>query len=160
MSTASTGRRPVNPATQEEGSILLLGLGFFTLAALLLIVTMSISTVHVQKQRLWALADTVAANAAEALGTTTYYEDFVPTQGLPITREAAWAAVGQQIEKLEPAQVTPWQELHVQNVEVQGNTLSISLSAKAQLPLVPDMLESWLGGVTLQVRANSVSVPN
>jgi hypothetical protein len=59
--------------TPDEGRIALLSLGFGLLAMVLVLVVVSASAVHLQRKRLYALADATAADAADALDTASYY---------------------------------------------------------------------------------------
>ena len=67
--------RPPAPAgrARDEGRIALLSLGFGLLALVLVLVVVSASAVHLQRKRLYALADAAAADAADALDGATYY---------------------------------------------------------------------------------------
>ena len=58
---------------RDEGRIALLSLGFGLLALVLVLVVVSASAVHLQRKRLYALADAAAADAADALDGATYY---------------------------------------------------------------------------------------
>lgn len=58
---------------EDEGRIALLSLAFGLLAMVLVLVVVSASAVHLQRKRLYALADAAAADAADALDEDTYY---------------------------------------------------------------------------------------
>ncbi|WP_432560776.1 pilus assembly protein TadG-related protein [Kineococcus sp. SYSU DK003] len=57
----------------DEGRIALLSLAFGLLAMVLVLVVVSASAVHLQRKRLFALADAAAADAADALDEGAYY---------------------------------------------------------------------------------------
>lgn len=66
-------RGPGRDEGRDEGRIALLSLGFGLLAMVLVLVVVSASAVHLQRKRLYALADAAAADAADALDGATYY---------------------------------------------------------------------------------------
>lgn len=57
----------------DEGRIALLSLAFGLLAMVLVLVVVSASAVHLQRKRLYAVADAAAADAADALDDAAYY---------------------------------------------------------------------------------------
>ena len=57
----------------DEGRIALLSLGFALVAMVLVLVVVSASAVHLQRKRLYALADAAAADAADAVDERAYY---------------------------------------------------------------------------------------
>jgi hypothetical protein len=63
----------MSTATRDEGRIALLSLVLALLAMTLVLVVTSASAVHLQRKRLYALADAAAADAADALVTDAYY---------------------------------------------------------------------------------------
>jgi len=58
---------------RDEGRIALLSLGLGLLAMVLVLVVASASAVHLQRKRLYALADAAASDAADALDDAAYY---------------------------------------------------------------------------------------
>lgn len=68
--SAGNGSAPRDP---EEGRIALLSLGFALVAMVLVLVVVSASAVHLQRKRLYALADAAAADAADAVDERAYY---------------------------------------------------------------------------------------
>lgn len=57
----------------DEGRIAVLSLAFAVLAIVLVLVVVAASAVHLQRKRLYALADAAAADAADALDEDLYY---------------------------------------------------------------------------------------
>lgn len=57
----------------DEGRIALLSLAFALLAIVLVLVVVAASAVHLQRKRLYSLADAAAADAADALDEDRYY---------------------------------------------------------------------------------------
>ena len=60
-------------ASDDEGTVLLLTLGFTVLALLLILVVSAATHVHLQRMRLVHVADELALDAADALDIAAYY---------------------------------------------------------------------------------------
>lgn len=70
--------RPRAARGGDEGTVLLLTLGFTVIALLLVLVVAAATQVHLQRMRLTHVADEVALDAADALDLDAYYSGDVP----------------------------------------------------------------------------------
>lgn len=144
----------------DEGSVLLLTLGYAVVALLLVTVVAGASTVHLQRKQLLAVADAAALDAADAVDRAAYYaalESGADLDAVPLTdatvRNAAASAVGSSPAaarlddvRLGPATGTP-----------DGVTAVVELTAQARLPIVSPVLEAWSGGIPLRVQSQATA---
>ncbi|MGC4174650.1 pilus assembly protein TadG-related protein [Demequina sp.] len=83
----------------DEGTIMLLTLGFVVLALLIILVISAATQVHLQRMRLTHVADEVALDAADALDVASYYEGSVaqPTDdGVIVLANAQVARIAEE----------------------------------------------------------------
>jgi len=84
---------------EDEGTIMLLTLGFTVLALLLVLVIAAATQVHLQRMRLTHVADEIALDAADAMDLDDYYAGHVDPPGehsvIPLSHDAV-AAIAQQ----------------------------------------------------------------
>ncbi|WP_226921034.1 hypothetical protein [Georgenia subflava] len=148
----------------EEGQIMLLTLAFTSLVIALVLVVASASAVHIERKRLLALADAVAADAADAVDEATYYgtgheagaDPDGPTR-LPLSDASVRAAVEDYLAAA-PAPVTgEFARLRVAEPTgtPDGTTAEVTLTALARPALVPWVLVPWSDGITLRVTSNA-----
>lgn len=144
---------------------MLLTLGFAVLVLVLVLVVVSASAVHIERKRLLALADSVAADAADALDLDAYYSAGVPagtpaTGGpttLPISDATVRAAVDGYLATAPGAVVGEFSGLRVLEPtgSPDGVTAQVTLGATVRPPLVPWVLAPWSEGIAL--RASSTA---
>jgi uncharacterized membrane protein len=150
----------IGPLRRDDGSVLLLTLGYAIVALLLVTVVAGATAVHLQRKQLLAVADAAALDAADAVDRAAYYsalDSGADVDAVPLTdatvREAASSAVmsspaAARLDgvRLGPATGTP-----------DGVTAVVELTARARLPLVSPVLESWSGGIPLRVRSQATA---
>ena len=108
----------------DEGSIGVLSLGVFVLAALLILTVASATAVHIAQLRLNHIADELALDAADTLDASAYYQAG-PGAGAPRLavgemREAVEAHLAQRAQgQLEGVVVTDVRSLDGVTAEVQ-----------------------------------------
>lgn len=92
----------------DEGRIALLSLGFALVAAVLVLVVVSASAVHLQRKRLYALADAAAADAADAVDERAYYAaGGVRSETVPLSDATVRASVRRYLLLAGAAQDLP-----------------------------------------------------
>ena len=117
----------------DEGSVLLLILGLVVVAALFVTVVIDVSTLYLQRRSLMAGADGAALAGAQAIDKSTIYREGLPVGGpLPLDSSATAAAVRTYIENSGLRQ--EFSNLQV-DVATEGTTVTVSLSARVQLPV-------------------------
>lgn len=154
---------------RDEGSVLLLILGYTLIVFLLITVMVSATAVHLARTRLVDLADAAALDAADNLDEASYYASSEsgsqPPAGLdgvvPINDAGVRDAVGGY---LAAAPISPSLE-QVMIGEPTGapdaRTAEVTLVAVVRPPLVTYVLLPWAGGIPLTAtsRARATAVP-
>ncbi|MFD1504444.1 hypothetical protein ACFSBG_01975 [Georgenia yuyongxinii] len=155
------GHRIATGTSDEKGRILLLTLAFGALVLTLVLVVASASAVHIERKRLLALADTVAADAADAVDEAAYYQGLLGGEAagatrVPLTTATVRAAVRDHL--LAPASgAANFEALRVAEPTgtPDGVTAEVTLVALARPPLVPWPIVPWSEGITLRVTSTA-----
>ena len=135
----------------EEGSVLLLILGLVVVAALFVTVVIDVSTLYLQRRSLMAGADGAALAGAQAIDKSTIYREGLPVEGpLPLDNAAAAAAVHSYIENSGLRH--EFSNLQVE-VETDGATVTVFLSARVQLPVTNGVTPGAFDGVDVDASA-------
>src|SRR5699024_3740615 len=79
----------------EDGQIMLLSIVYGLITLALVLVVASVSHLHIERKRLWSLADALAAGAADAADTGVWYET-AGADGLVLTDASVSQVVGEQ----------------------------------------------------------------
>ena len=90
-STALVARLQGSDEREEDGRILLLTSAFVAFALLLVTVVVSATEVHLERKRLYALADALALTAADSTTPETFYSGGAapPVEGAVLTLSAS-----------------------------------------------------------------------
>ncbi|WP_246119469.1 pilus assembly protein TadG-related protein [Cellulomonas massiliensis] len=146
-------------ASDDDGQVMVLTLGFVVVALLLVAVVGSVAAAHLERKRVLALADLVALDAADALTEQAYFERGLGADGgidgLPLSDAAVRSAVEDYLER-HPEQWSGWRSLRVRDASSPDGR-----SARVEFVVVTNpgpggWLLSWWGeGVEL--RAESVA---
>lgn len=145
-------------ARGEDGQIMLLSLGFALVCLLLVTVVASATSVHLERKRLSALADSLAIAAADELDLDSYYGGDVPAPGddgkIFLTDATVSAAVAEHLaawpERGRPAGLTV-----VRSGTRDGRTAEIELSAVARPVLLTWVLAPWSDGIALAASSSA-----
>lgn len=143
---------PARVPRGDAGQIVPLLIGYVLVALLLVVVVLDVTAVHLQRQRLYGLADAAALDAADALDTTRFYRAGVRTAVVPATDSGVRAGVRAYLDdaptRLRDVAVgepTGW----------DGEAVSVTLTGTATLPLVDDVVGRWARGVPLRVTSRA-----
>lgn len=132
--------------------LLSIAYGLITLALVLVIA--SVSHLHIERKRLWSLADALAAGAADAADEQIWYET-AGVDGLVLTDASVSESVDAHLAAT-PARVTgSFTDLSVLAASADGQVVDVTLGARVHPPLVPWVLIPWQDGVTIQVTAQA-----
>jgi len=137
----------------DDGRITLLSLGFGVVLLTLVAVVAAASSIHIERKRLYSLADASAASAADAIDEALYYGGDDGIAGVPLTDLSVRTAVQEHLARAPVA--GRFEALQV--VEPTGTedsrTAVVSLRAIARPVLVPWVLIPWSDGI--EIRATS-----
>lgn len=121
----------------DDGQVALLVLGYAVLALAVVLVFTAASAVHLERKRLWALADAAAVGAADAVDREAYYGGGSSlATGVPLTDDGVRSAVLDHLRtsgagagfahlRVGPATGTP-----------DGRTAQVQLVATAEVPVI------------------------
>lgn len=143
---------------EDEGQILLLSLVFGVITLALVLVIASVSAIYLERKELLALADALAADAADAVDAHTYYTD-ADVEELPLTDASVQAAV-QEYLAAAPAAVTGEFEDFAVGAPTgtpDGHLAEVTLTARARPPVLPWVLMPWADGFPIEVTARGVA---
>ncbi|MFB9378684.1 pilus assembly protein TadG-related protein [Kineococcus gynurae] len=145
-------------AGRDEGRIALLSLAFGLLALLLVLVLSSATAVHLQRQRLTALADAAARDAADEVDLRAYYTGtragplpLDPAGVRRVAREhlsrASAVGAGLPDVAVDPATGSP-----------DGTTAVVVLDARLHPPFADLLPGRFRAGIAARVDARAVAV--
>lgn len=140
------GRR-VRPA-DDEGSILILVLGFFTLVMFIVLAAIDVTSVQLARMRLLDAADTVALDAADALDVNAVYRGG-PGANVPITDATVLSAAAAHVAALPlPNGIT---SIRLTGASADSGRALVTLQGTTTPPISGFLLEAFGGGVTITV---------
>ena len=145
-------------AGREDGQILLLSLVFGVITLALVLVVASISSIYLERKELLALADALAADAADAVDAEAYYTDPEVDQ-VPLTDASVQAAV-QDYLAAAPAAVTDEFEDFTVTAPTgtpDGRVAEVTLAARVRPPVLPWVLMPWADGFEIEVTARGMA---
>ncbi len=129
----------------EEGRIALLIVGLIVVVSAFALAAATITAVHVQDRRLLACADRVAAAASHVVDADAYYGAGGDGQRLvPSPSGARSAAVGALSRLAGSTCSVGGEAAALVDVSVEGEEVLVTLSAVADLPLVPPFVQGAL----------------
>lgn len=149
----------------DAGQILLLSLGFALVALLLVVVVVDATAVHLARNRLTALADGAALDAADALDSVAFYRDGAAPGpagrgALPVSDATVRQSVADHLRVAPAADRFSALGVTTPTGSPDGITAEVTLEAVARLPLLAGAVAAWSGGVPIRVTARASSQPD
>lgn len=114
----------------DQGSVLLLGVGFIVVCLLALTVVADVSAAFLQRQALMSLADSAALAGAQAIDVDRYYREGASV-GTPLQPSLVTAAARQ---RLVESRSRP--DVAVERIATDGTRVVVRLTAPLRLPFL------------------------
>lgn len=131
---------------REEGRIALLVIGLVVLVLGFVLVSATLTAVHLQDRRLLSCADRVASAASGVADADTFYTGAGEGRLVP-SRATATRTAREALRGFAETSCRVGDGVTVDAVEVISNEVVITVSARAQLPAVPAFLGSVVAPV-------------
>ena len=143
----------------DEGRIALLSLGFALVALVLVLLVVSASAVHLQRKRLYAVADAAAADAADAVDEAAYYSGGGLRGGRVPLSDASVRASAQSYLRLTGAgDDLPGVRLGTATGSPAAGTAQVELVAVLRPPFAAFVPAPFADGVEVHALSRSRSV--
>jgi uncharacterized membrane protein len=165
LQPAPTGRPRLQP--DETGQIIPLVIAYALVALTLLVVIVDISAVHLQRNRLFSIADAAAVDAADALDRQSFYRrpssrrETVDNEAapVPISDATVRTSVDAYLRRAGPEARLDALAVDQPTGTADGVTAEVTVVGRARLPLFSFVVARWARGVpiraTARARANS-----
>jgi hypothetical protein len=163
-------RRPRGP--NDDGQILPLVIAYALIILTLVVVVVDISAVHLQRQRLFSLADGAALDAADALDRSRFYRDGVypenaeasagdETAVVPLTDQTVRSSAERYLVTAAPLARVAGVAIDQPTGSPDGVTAEVTLIGRATLPLFSFAVARWRDGVPIRAtsRARARAAP-
>ena len=155
----SSKLRRFRAARGDDGQVLLLSIAYGVIALLLVTVVVSASSIHIERKRLQALADSLAADAADAIDQGAFYRGELtgpgPGTALSLTDDGVRASVEDRLAR-HRALVQRFDGLEVVDASTpDGRTADVTLAAVAKPALISWVTAPWSDGIALRVTARA-----
>jgi len=155
----SSKLRRFRAARGDDGQVLLLSIAYGVIALLLVTVVVSASSIHIERKRLQTLADSLAADAADAIDQGAFYRGELtgpgPGTALSLTDDGVRASVEDRLAR-HRALVQRFDGLEVVDASTpDGRTADVTLAAVAKPALISWVTAPWSDGIELRVKARA-----
>lgn len=144
----------VNSVEDEEGSVLVFGIGLGIIALLVLTTSVNIATLWVTKSKLNSVADSVAIAASHSIDIDKFYVSGV-NQKVSLNQALAKARASRFLQKLSIE--SGLKSFKLIDLTVEQNSVTVLISADPQLPfgyLVPGMKSAIQSRATAIIKTN------
>ncbi len=142
---------------RDDGQIMLLSIFYGLVALTLVLVVISVSAIYLERKRLLALADAVAADAADSISEDDYFGDERPdAPALPLSDASVRDAVEDYLSAA-PRGVVDFDDLAIAQPTgtPDGTTAQVSLSAVVRPPVVTWVLSPFRDGFVVTVTSSA-----
>lgn len=117
----------------DEGTVLLLGIGLLAVCVFALVVAIDGGSAFLQRRSLMAVADAASLAGAQAIDLDVYYRDGA-TIGTRLQPVAVVAAARRQIARVPDAA-----DIAIEAIRTDGTTVRVRLSRELDLPFLADV---------------------
>jgi hypothetical protein len=152
-------RAGAGPPPKDEGQILPLVIAYTLVALALVVVVVDISAVHLQRQRLFSLADATALDAADALDRARFYREGATagevTAPVPLTDLSVRSSAERYLVVAAPLARVGGVAVDQPTGSPDGVTAEVTLVGRASLPLFSFVVARWSDGVPLRATARA-----
>lgn len=142
----------------DRGQIMLLSIGFAVVAIALVLVVTAVSAIYLERKQLLALADAIAADAADAVDEGAYFGEGRPeVPAIPLTDASVQAAAQDYLDVAPEAVIGDFRGLAVvaPTGTPNGTMAEVTLSAIVRPPVVGAILAPWQDGFAIVVTARA-----
>ena len=131
----------MTPKDDDRGSVLLLGIGLVAVCLLAVVVLVDASAAFLQRQQLFALADTAALAGAQAIDLEAYYDN-----GASAATRLDVAAVPSRVRAhlSRSAASRSIDGLSLDGIRSDGRQVEVSLSSPLRLPFLSELFPGRL----------------
>ena len=144
---------------KDDGQILPLVIAYVLIAFALVIVAVDITAVHLQRQRLFSLADAAALDAADALDRSRFYSDGAQIgpgdAAVPLTDQTVRSSAERYLVVAAPLTRVERVAVDRPTGSPDGVTAEVTLVGRATLPLFSFAVARWSDGVPLRATARA-----
>lgn len=141
---------------RDDGQILPLILIYVMIALSLVIAIVDITAVHIQRSRLYGLADGAALNAANAVDAPEFYRagGLALSEGdrpLPLSDRTVRSSLRDYLPRAVAAARLAQVRIGDPTGSPAPGTAEVTLAARARLPIFGVIVQAWWDGVPLRV---------
>jgi uncharacterized membrane protein len=145
---------------KDDGQILPLVIAYVLIALALVVVAVDITAVHLQRQRLFSLADAAALDAADALDRSQFYSQGAQTApgaaaAVPLTDQTVRSSAERYVVAAAPLARVAEVAVDRPTGSPDGVTAEVTLVGRATLPLFSFASVRWADGVPLRATARA-----
>lgn len=145
------------PATRtsvhDQGSVLVLTLGFVVVIMVLVVVVVDASKLFLSRQALASVADAAATAAAQEVDTAAVY---LGRTGSTLPLSQAGASTAAALSVRQGAEAAGMSDVNVDDVTVTGPQVTVTVSGRVQLPFA-GLVTGGSSQVTITVTATAES---
>jgi hypothetical protein len=146
--------------TRDRGQISLLILVYALIAFALVTVVVGVTSVHLARHRLIALADAAALDAADAVDAQRFYAPGTQARPpVPLTDSGVRNSARRYLLTAPAARRFTGLEIGSPTGTPDGATAEVTLAATVRLPMISIVLDAWSGGIRIEVTSRARSDP-